>query len=804
MAIRNREALNERANNLGTLNGMRLVLVRLDPAVNPTSAILTVHFFNNNEIGNILAAAGTPAGARQTFPIAGGTRVPAGPLTGHVQTVAVTGNAADNFMDLTVTPIGDYSVYMLSLDHPNIDPLFSALTFKFRPGCFNADCAPDWKPAAARGIDPAIDYLAKDYDSFRHTLMAAMAERVPGWRGTSEADLDQVLIDLLSAAGDELSDMQDRTVQEGYLLSCRSRVSLARHARLMDYHIHQGNQASTYVALELAPASAGVITPGALVAQAATADAVPASGTFVNAAAQDVDSLLNAMGLYTWSDAIPSLAKGATTADLKLAIAGQVAADTVRDLIRKGKIRRLLVQEWLNPATGRVADRDPKKRQLLTLLEGTAGAETLSDPLTAEFFVRVRWRDEDKLKANYCFTVQCDFGKVENVSRFHGNLIEVRQGAVRNEVFETPSETMTAGAFAYERSELHGTICRLPPGLLAYRDTPVGGDTPPLSTIELKVQTTSGTDTWEERPNLIHSDDTDEQGDHFMVETDELGASVVQFGNGINGKRLPDKARVLVRYQEAFGPDGNVGADAIRAIVAPPPLLIGATCWNPLDVTNGRAPEPVEKILRRVPEMFRFRQLRAVTLADYVRRAEELPMVSRAAAVYGWTGSWRTVRIAIDPKGTTTLSDDVRRTVARHLDAVRLIGEDLEIRPPRLVPLEIHVSLCVDPEYWPGDLRFVIEQEFSTGYTPDGRPAFFHPDNWTFGQAIYASQILGRLQAIPGVEHVREVHMKRWTSPSTIQTETIAVQPNEIILVNSNPDRMEEGFIDFDLRGGRG
>jgi hypothetical protein len=45
--------------------------------------------------------------------------------------------------------------------------------------------------------------------------------------------------------------------------------------------------------------------------------------------------------------------------------------------------------------------------------------------------------------------------------------------------------------------------------------------------------------------------------------------------------------------------------------------------------------------------------------------------------------------------------------------------------------------------------------------------------------------------------------MKRWHSPAGVNRELIAVQANEILLVNSDPDRMEEGFIDFDLRGGR-
>jgi hypothetical protein len=779
MAIPNQAALNERARNLGALNGLRLLLVRLNPPANPTEARLTLYFFNHNEIANILAATATPAGARKTFPIGGGHRVPAGPLTGQVQTVAVNGNAADNFMELTVTPIGDYSVYTLQIDHDHIDPVFSSLRFKFRPGCFNTDCSPDWTPAAPANTDPRIDYLNKDYDSFRHTMIAAMMERVPGWRPTSEADLDQVLIDLISAAADELSDFQDRTVQEGYISTARRRVSLARHARLMDYHIHQGNQASTWLAVELA-AGSGVVKAGSVTVRSGVTDASPTTQTFVNISDQTVDTLLSRMGLYTWSDALPSLEKGAITADLKLSTDNKADADKVVNLILSGHVSRLLLQEWLNPSTGHAAGRNPKKRQLLQL----TGAQTMQDPLAAPggYMVRVTWRLEDALLDNYCFTVQCD-PKVDNVSQFHGNLLEILHGEVRHHDF-TPTSA----------------VLPLPPEPLAYRDTPPDGDTPPRSTLEVKVQTTSGTTTWQEQNDLIHSTGTDA---HFAVETDELGYSVVCFGDGVNGQSVPEDAQILLTYQTGFGPDGNVGADTITRVVSGPPLLAGATCWNPFDAVNGRAPEPVDRIIRRAPEQFRFRQLRAVTLADYVNRAQELPKVSRASAAYGWTGSWRTVRIAIDPAGSLVLDDQLRQQLAAHLDAVRLIGEDLEIRRPEFVPLEIHVAICVSPDYWPQDLRFILEQEFSTGFTHDGRMAFFNPAAWTFGQPLYASQMFGRLEAMPGVEHIITLMMKRWNHPASASQEVIRVGTNEIILVESDPDHMEEGFIDFDLRGGR-
>lgn len=284
------------------------------------------------------------------------------------------------------------------------------------------------------------------------------------------------------------------------------------------------------------------------------------------------------------------------------------------------------------------------------------------------------------------------------------------------------------------------------------------------------------------------------------METDEEGKSLIRFGNGVTGNKLPDQAVVHCTYQEGIGLEGNIGADSLNYYTAFPAIT---QTWNPLDVSDGRAPEPVAEIIRRVPEAFRTRQLRAVTLTDYEDRAEELEEVSRAAARYAWTGSWRTVQVAVDPKGSTVLDTELTGKVARHLEAVRLIGEDIEIRPPRPVPLEIEVVVCVHPHYWPEDVSYILEQEFSESFLPDGRSGFFHPDNWTFGQSLHVSQLTGRIQEVAGVDHVKTVTMKRFNRPGTPSEEIIEVRANEIIQVRNNPDHMEEGSITFFVEGGR-
>ncbi|PSN10931.1 hypothetical protein C7293_26250 [filamentous cyanobacterium CCT1] len=829
MAILNLEALRDRARDLdlGSFNGMELVLVELTPAGAPIEAHLLVHFFNNQELAAIVAdVAANPALARQFFTITGGQRIRGGKLAGEVQVVNVVATSAPNVLDLTVTPIGDYSTYTLSLNRENIDPIFSELPFKFRPGCFTNNCAPEWDPAPAPPENPAIDYLAKDYDSFRHTLMAAIAQRVPGWQPTSEADLDQVLLSLFSAAADELSDFQDRVMGEAFWGRLRKRVSLARHARLVNYYVHEGNQASTWLAMILA-AGTSVELPKPdllggdralpLLTWAGPADFDdPAAVVFMSrrplAQPQPLDSLLNHLSLYTWDGAIPALAAGSTTADLLLLAGGpggpyspitdEASARQVEALIRSGAITTLLIQERLNPATGEVAGRNPNKRQLLRLLPREQGATAKEDPTRSVWYVEVHWRQQDALKFNYCFTVDCPDGATEHVSLFHGNLVPVYHGRPREIVFEEPVEPLVEGRFYFERTDRWGTICRLPAEPLAYQNTPPGGEIPPISTLEVEVVTERVPDRWEEAITLVYSDDSSENGDRFVVETDELGQSLLRFGNGTNGRALPENAQVVCRYQVGLGLAGNIGYDQLQFFNSGtyPEIL---ACWNPFDVVDGRAPEPVAEVIRRAPEAYRFRQHRAVTLKDYVQRAEELEEVSQAAARYAWTGSWRTVQIAIDPVGTTELDDALREKLARHLDAVRLIGEDLEIRPPRFVPLDIRVALCIHPSYWPEDVRFVLEQEFSEGYTPDGRLGFFHPDRWTFGQPLYASQIAGRVQAVPGVEHVISISLRRWNE-ATPGTEVVtALRPNEIIQVRNDPDRMETGAIAFDLRGGR-
>ena len=80
---------------------------------------------------------------------------------------------------------GDFSIYTLSLvrgphdpSPPNgIDPRLAAVDFSFKVECpSDFDCAPRASlPAGAASEQPEINYLAKDYASFRKLILDRMA-----------------------------------------------------------------------------------------------------------------------------------------------------------------------------------------------------------------------------------------------------------------------------------------------------------------------------------------------------------------------------------------------------------------------------------------------------------------------------------------------------------------------------------------------------------------------------------------------------------------------------------------------------
>ena len=83
----------------------------------------------------------------------------------------------------------------------------------------------------------SIDYMARDYDSFRQALIDLIPAKIPEWTDRSEANFGIALIDLFAYMGDIISYYQDRLTNESFLSTAQDRRSVIEHLRLIGYEM---------------------------------------------------------------------------------------------------------------------------------------------------------------------------------------------------------------------------------------------------------------------------------------------------------------------------------------------------------------------------------------------------------------------------------------------------------------------------------------------------------------------------------------------------------------------------------------
>jgi uncharacterized phage protein gp47/JayE len=94
-----------------------------------------------------------------------------------------------------------------------------------------------------------IDYLARDYASFRQALINLIPAKLPEWTDRSESDFGIVLIELFAYMADILSYYQDRLANEAFLSTAQERRSVIEHLRLIGYEMAPAAPAAAKLSL---------------------------------------------------------------------------------------------------------------------------------------------------------------------------------------------------------------------------------------------------------------------------------------------------------------------------------------------------------------------------------------------------------------------------------------------------------------------------------------------------------------------------------------------------------------------------
>lgn len=234
---------------------------------------------------------------------------------------------------------GDFSMYRLSLvksadalgsPPTGFDVILSQVDFSFKVECPSEfDCACVESPSQESLPEPAaIDYMAKDYASFRKLVLDRLSLIMPDWKDRNPADIGIMLVELLAYVGDHLSYYQDAAATEAYLGTARSRISATRHARLLDYRVHDGKNARVWICFKVnvselvLPKGTQLLTKsgdnddGGLTIDDVGSEMIKGAEIFESMYEAKLYQSKNQLSFYTWSETDCWLPAGSTSATI--------------------------------------------------------------------------------------------------------------------------------------------------------------------------------------------------------------------------------------------------------------------------------------------------------------------------------------------------------------------------------------------------------------------------------------------------------------------------------------------------------
>ncbi len=824
--------------------------------------VLFLHFFHPllpNQLGvqNIRICGGERIPTVQVISVASGSTLspPPGPID------CATGSPPDGSKVLVVTvkAPGDFSTYTLSLvagttgagqtqPPSKFDPIYSSIQFSFKVSCPSPfDCKP--VTACPTQVPPQlnISYLAKDFASFVSLMLDRMATIAPGWQERNPADLGIALIEMLAFAGDYLSYQQDAVATEAYLGTARRRTSVRRHVKLVDYPMNDGRNARAWIhfdttadfVLKQSTFSGG---PQQIFTQGSNPGPVLRipSDAYNQALSENPqvfelmeDAVLfsahNRMYFYTWGDRQCCLPAGATYAWLRgwfpnLAV-GMV----------------LIFVEAAGPQTGAPQDANPNHRWAVRLTKVAQDSDPIGNlfanpPSSAPLpLTRIEWSAADALPFPLCIS-NLTTGETptffDNLSVALGNNALADNGrTILNEVLPpvpplnpaleievsggcercnpaappppkppryTPQLAFSPLTFA---DPYQAAVSNVPSPASAALNSRVTDSL--LPAIALTVPPSP--DKWEPQLDLLHSHSDSKE---FVAETEDDGTATLRFGDGIFGEAVIPGEIFHARYRVGNGASGNVGEGALSRIasddgvLATPGIITAIT--NPLPASGGIDPESLDSVRQKAPYAFRT-QNRAVTLADYGTMGLRVdPLLQQAQGTFRWTGSWYTVFLAVEPKGSRTIDDATRSTLLNGMELYRMAGHDLDVNAPVYVSLELAMNVCAKPGYLASDVQQALLQALSNGVLPDGTLGMFNPQNFSFGQPVFLSPIIAKVQDTDGVSSVTVTTFQRQGQSATnaVSTGVIQLQSQEIARLDNDPNFPEHGILTVNVMGG--
>lgn len=243
----------------------------------------------------------------------------------------------------------------------------------------------------------------------------------------------------------------------------------------------------------------------------------------------------------------------------------------------------------------------------------------------------------------------------------------------------------------------------------------------------------------------------------YALRDDEAGRLWVEFGDGVQGARLPSgQSNVRATYRSGIGAAGNVRAETLTQLGTRPLGLKGVA--NPLPASGGTDPEPADDARRNMPLATRTLG-RVVSLLDYEDFARAYAGIAKAQAAVLALPRGRTIVITVAaPEGSTI--DETSPVWTGLLAALKDAGDPLvpvqllaAMRSPLHLGLRVRCAADRDEAVVLAAVEQALREDFG----------FLARE---LGQPVQRSAVLASAHRVPGVLAVQLTDLHGGSAPA--------------------------------------
>jgi predicted phage baseplate assembly protein len=359
----------------------------------------------------------------------------------------------------------------------------------------------------------------------------------------------------------------------------------------------------------------------------------------------------------------------------------------------------------------------------------------------------------------------------------------------------------------------------LPDQQIVLRDAPVDAST-------VRVYTLSATD-WREWTRRNDFDASTRMDANYVLDST---TGQMRFPNGERGRVPEPGALVFASYRITAAAGGNLDAGLVTRLRRSPvndalfPSALNATVTNRSAAEGGKEEETLTHTIGRAVETLHAHErlleltavhrtttldeidrgkvralpspTRGVNLIDIERIALSVPG-TRVARSRAWAslhpsypclkapGVVTVVVVPETPPEMPQPSEGLLAAVWRHLNRRRLVTTDIQVVGPEYV----EVGVAARVRLRPGASSAKAPQRIRAALKAFLNPLTGGPDSlgWPFGRAVFRSEVLQIIDAVPGVDHVIEMTLQ--TPGGSPQCSDIALCP--MALVRSGAHEIE-------------